>query len=503
MDVRERVGIHPVRILAVAAALTAAVTAAGCGRAPDAGTSPDRLAPLRLSGTGSSGSGVDTAAGRSAVDGTGSRPGLLPRVRYRLAGPLPEGPADAAVHRPRGGELAEAAGRLAEALRVGAAVRSNPKGWSAQGRAGVLRVARDTGAWTFLRHGRGFCPPVPADPADAGRGDAVVSCAAATHMPAPVPAGAALAVARPVLAAAGLGALTPTVQPGSPTIVRVDPVVAGLPTAGYGTEVGVDKVGVSWAHGWLGHAESGRRYPIVSAQRAFAGLVGDRAVEPLIACDTVPAADPRPGAPKQRGLAPPDQRPGGPCPIVTRTVTGARLGLLLAYSPDGPLLVPAWHFVVERAPDPVVQIAVDPRFLADAGGPGGSGGGSGGSGGSAKPAPQPTRTVPPQPSRTTPAVPTRTVAARVASVTSVAGGWALEVRAAGGGPCGTWWQATATESRHTVTITLRAHQPTEGAHTCELPDPQAAVKLTTPLGARAVLDALTGRPVRVTTGAAR
>ena len=107
----------------------------------------------------------------------------------------------------------------------------------------------------------------------------------------------------------------------------------------------------------------------MTAREAWDDLVRTPLPMPLVACPESPpeAVDPVPC--------------GGPV-----TVTGARLGLSLQETDDGPMLVPAWLFTVEKSMHPLVQLAVEPRLLTPSEG-GGAGGSSGSTGSAVPPAP--------------------------------------------------------------------------------------------------------------------
>jgi hypothetical protein len=142
--------------------------------------------------------------------------------------------------------------------------------------------------------------------------------------------------------------------------VSVDPSVDGLTVSGFGTMVEVGPKGVAMAGGWLSPTEHALKavgtYPLRTAHDAFVGL-GLLPV-PEIACMV-----------------------GKPCPWTDPvTITGATYGLMAAWE-DGtrPLLVPAWDFTVAAGGTPVVQGALDPKYVVNGrspGGPGTSGSGS-------------------------------------------------------------------------------------------------------------------------------
>ena len=156
--------------------------------------------------------------------------------------------------------------------------------------------------------------------------------------PTPAP-GVIRSAAAPVLAALGLTDTTVTVttSPGS-GLVRADPVVDGLPTDGYPTALHFDGAArLTFANGWLATPRQGARYSLATAGDTLEDM--DLPV-PAMMCD--------------------------PCPPTTgpATITGARLGLALRHDDqDRPLLVPAWFYRLDGSDQPLVLIAVEPRFL--------------------------------------------------------------------------------------------------------------------------------------------
>lgn len=175
----------------------------------------------------------------------------------------------------------------------------------------------------------------------------------ARDCPAPAPGGTGdpLAVAQPVLDAAGLGDERADVErpsgAGGTAIVRVDPKVNGLPTDGWSTWLEVSGSEIVSAQGWLATAERGPAYPVVSARTAYEEFVRTPHPMPMIACP-----EPAPQDGDQRLMC------GGPV-----VVTGAEFGLSVQSSDDGPVLVPSWLFSVQGSSAPVVQVAVEPRLV--------------------------------------------------------------------------------------------------------------------------------------------
>lgn len=146
----------------------------------------------------------------------------------------------------------------------------------------------------------------------------------------------ALAAARPVLSALGLGTAPTQVQrmPGQVQVIA-DPVLDGLPTTGFETRLMVDAHRqLTGGTGWLGTPTAGQEYPLISAAAALAGL-------------------PWPATGVHCG--------GTTCP--RPEVVDARLGLALRWDTSGrPVLVPAWIYQMHGQSAPLVAIAVDPRY---------------------------------------------------------------------------------------------------------------------------------------------
>src|SRR5207342_622001 len=137
--------------------------------------------------------------------------------------------------------------------------------------------------------------------------------------------------------------------------VQVDPEVDGLPTTGFGTTLVVATGAVDSGAGWLATTARGPAYPLVTAREAWEALIRTPLPMPLVACPE------------------PAPEPVDPVPCGGRViVTGAHLGLSLQQTDEGPMLLPAWLFTVEKSLHPLVQLAVQPRLLelSDGGGAG-------------------------------------------------------------------------------------------------------------------------------------
>jgi hypothetical protein len=277
--------------------------------------------------------------------------------------------------------------------------------------------------------------------------------------------------------------------PGSPSAaVVVDPVVAGLPTAGVRTVVDVDDDGILGALGRLGDPDEGPAYPILSAQKAFDRLAALPVPLPAIACPE--SVDGQPN----------------PCPTPTPvSVTGATLGLTLAYDAGDPVLVPAWLFDVAGSDEPLAMVAVVDEFITDpVGGDdptsgGGSSGGEPGSGGAtdtpvAPPSdpgltPDPGLSPEPVPGGEPLSAPVEKAILDGRTLTLV--GW--------GGACAEY-AAVADESADAVKVQIVGKSTIGPDQACieialEL---RLEVTLAAPLGDREVIDATTGARVPVT-----
>jgi hypothetical protein len=486
----------------LAGGVAAALALAACGTQV-AGSGGDGSPPvLHIGSRAVPAAGADAATGKGGGTSSG----------YQLGGDLPDGPSSAPTARfDTGGSLDDVA-RLSAALGLTAKPVAHDYGWVVTDGDGVLRVRKDgAGAWSFSR-ATGDCQAYGIDvdhPASAAYDG--VACASATTpgtKPPAAPSSAdALAAAAPVIAAAGVDASPKALGDngiGARTVVA-DPSVAGLPTAGLRTSVDVSTDGVTGAFGYLGDAAASDVYPLLSAQKVFDSLVAMPRAMPLIAC-------PEP-APGDESAAPvPDvcASPYDPKPI---SITGAVLGLSLAFDGDEPVLVPSWLFSVEGWDDPLVAVAVDDAFLADPEPGTGTGGGSvppgtggeepppvdePGAGSSGEPgsggveptdpglSPEPVPSGPAQPGVEQPAVDRAIVSgADIALIF-----W--------GGVCSEY-AASAEETATTVTVSVVGRSTLGPDQACiEIAkESKASITLAAPLGDRALIDAATGRPITV------
>jgi hypothetical protein len=435
---------------------------------------------------------------------------------YQLGGDLPSGPSSAPVARFRdGGDLDDVA-RLASALGLRAKPVAHAYGWVVSDGDGVLRVRKDgAGAWSYSRR-TGDCLAYGIDvdnPSSTGY-DGVACAVAAGPGTAPpdAPSGAdALAAAAPLLAAAGLDAAPRALGDNGlgARMVVADPVVDGLRTAGLRTSIDVAADGITGAFGFLAAAEPGDVYPLLPAQDVFDSLVAMPRAMPAIACpEPAPGTDP--------GSVPDVcASPWNPEPI---TITGAVLGLSLAFDGDEPVLVPASLFSVEGWDDPLVAIAVDDAFLADPEPGTGTGGGSvppgageepppvdepgagsspgdPGSGGGVEPtdpglSPEPVPSGPDQPGAEMPAVDR----ALVSGADIVLVFW--------GGVCSEYSATVVEEGAGSVTVSVVGRSTLGPDQACiEIAkEYRTEVTLSAPLGDRSLIDAATGEPIRVARG---
>ena len=465
-----------------AGALATVLTLTACG-SEVAGSGSGDLPLLRI------GTGAYAGDARGAAAGA-TGPGA---DNYPLSGALPTGPATSTVARFGTAQVpASDVSSLATALGLDGTPVRHAHGWELTTRDGVLQVRDGGTAWSFAR-GSGQCPAYSVDVDQAGGvngvGCAVTSGPGSTPAPAtPVPSDAATrAAADPVLAAVGLDTSLATVLPAvsgyGVRTLALDPVVDGRPTAGARTIVDVDHLGVLGAMGVLATPTVGDAYPIITAAAALDLLRSMPQPEIAIACAI-----------------------GQKCPGVgPKVVTGARLGLTMAYDGSSPVLVPAWLFSIKGSDDPTPVIAVDPRYLADpeslgSGGgsavppvPGSSGGGSGSSPGSSG---APDSPVPVPPGDSSGVVPGTPSLIPVENVALGKDGRTL-VLGATGGVCDTYL-GRAVESSTSITVSIVAGPP-QPDRVCAAVAREftVTVVLAAPWGDRTVVDAVTGRTLPV------
>ncbi|WP_328387341.1 hypothetical protein OHS81_27140 [Streptomyces sp. NBC_00400] len=324
-------------------------------------------------------------------------------AKYRAVKKLPGGPASAPVYRPKGEISRESVERLAKALDVSGKVRSEGTSWKAGGltrdaRSPVLEVKKSgSGAWTYSQYGTpgGTNCALPASP-KGGKGQDQADGAAPSGRPgcpsyrgggdvtteddskgAVSPEKAEKAV-RPVLKALGqenarldAGGLSGAVR-----IVSANPVLGGLPTYGWQSDLQVGSDGqVVGGSGQLANPAKGAVYPVLDAGKTLDRLNEGGGRKPA-SCPSMPGdkggKDDKGG--KGGGIAPCE-----PAPTKAQQpseVTGAVFGLSVQYVDGGQALVPSWLYKVRQpgtgsGPDATSTIAhpaVNPKYLAHRGG---------------------------------------------------------------------------------------------------------------------------------------
>lgn len=509
----------PLAVAGVAAAVLVAggggayVTTAVTGGAP-AGASRHDPAPLVLTGgRGGPGEADDDGTGSGV---TGSPP--APDGRYTAVEPLPHGPGSAPVYLPRGQVTKDAVEKLAASLGVPGAVTLDHGLWKVRGAADggpSLQVDRDApGTWSYARYGRtAHCePPTGPDPDAAsctsgpadggpGRGDGILPSEQRVRQ-----------VVAPVLAALGLSSARTDARrtTGAVRVVDADPVVGGLPTSGWRTELRVGSDGrLSTASGLMGPLSKGDTYPVVGADEALKDLdasAGTGADHGIAGCPTVV-----PMAPSGRiDASPPGDSASGPItgpvtgPITGSAdaglphtlpcvpgaarpweVRGAVLGLSARFVSGSRALVPSWLFDVAQPGVPVTHVvsqpAVDPRYVRQE---------------------APAATTPPGDPQmpVDPGGPGRSTGRQSMKVASYAVRGKTLLLRFWGGVCSDY-SASATESGRTVSVRVTGTRKDPGRICVMLAESfTREVRLDGPLGDRTVVDLSDGEPVRPSEG---
>ncbi|WP_010471130.1 hypothetical protein [Streptomyces somaliensis] len=316
------------------------------------------------------GGGADTPRAGAPADGRGGGPALSPSPggtspgiapgepdpsggeRYRVGGALPKAPETAHAYRAQGKTTAADAARLAKALGFAGAPVKGPVGWRVgpekDGWGPSLDVY-ESGDWRYEAQGPATddCPKgkrCRTDPTAGG----------------PVSDEAARRAAAPLVKALGLtdAALSSEAR-GSTRLVTADPRVGGLPTRSWETRFTVDAGGgVVLAEGRLAGLARGGAYPVISAEQAVRelnatvrahwpkGATADCATSVPLEGAGVRTAD-RPGADPSGPCEPRTDLPKPPREAVT-TIRTAVLGLSSAVGRTGEALVPTWLFEGER-----------------------------------------------------------------------------------------------------------------------------------------------------------
>ncbi|WP_405410294.1 hypothetical protein [Streptomyces decoyicus] len=381
----------------VVASMAAAVLLAGGGAAYWASSASSGEG----SGAGSAAAGDPPPLALDGYAGGGSIAAGEPNpqgAKYRAVKKLPGGPASAPVYRPKGEISRESVERLAKALDVSGKVRSEGASWKVGGltrdaRSPVLEVKKSgSGAWTYSQYGTpgGTNCALPASPkggtgqdkgdgaAPSGRpgcpsyrgGGDVTTEDDSSGKGAVSPKKAEQAV-RPVLKALGqenarldAGGLSGAVR-----IVSANPVLGGLPTYGWQSDIQVGSDGqVVGGSGQLANPVKGADYPVLSAGKTLDRLNSGDGRTPA-GCPSTPAGkDGKSG--KGDGIAPCEPAPTkGQQPT---EVTGAVFGLSVQYVDGSQALVPSWLYTVRQpgagsgpdAASTVAHPAVNPKYLA-------------------------------------------------------------------------------------------------------------------------------------------
>ncbi|MCL7378894.1 hypothetical protein M1203_18625 [Streptomyces sp. 35G-GA-8] len=496
---RPRLRRSPLAIATVAAAVLIAggggayFATSASGDATDGGSGAagsGKPPPLALDGA-ASGSGTGSVAGTGPSEPPGIAPGEPDPsgVTYRAKGALPDGPATARVYRTNGEVAAADVARLAGALGVAGAPRSDGTVWKVgtekDGSGPLLRVDKQApGTWTFERYGPSGgdnCLKGKSCPSMGGAGGSgSVAGTGGDGRAEAVSEAAAKRAAAPVLKSLGQdqAALDARQLMGAIRVVNADPVVGGLPTHGWSTGIQVDANGhVTGGTGQLTAPEESDSYPVIGADEALKELnaPGDATGGGIGGCATpAPLEEPLEKG-TSKGTSSEGGNPAAPClpksapnpePLV---VEKAVFGLAMRSVDGRGALVPSWLFEVapggDALPYTVAHPAVAPEFLA-------------------KPKPPQSR---PQPSEESPG-------GRVQRVTSyTAEGRTLTLHFSGG-MCSTY-TPSADESGTAVKVRLTEFSEPGTVCVAMAKVMTAKVTLDKPLGDRRVIEATTGDPL--------
>ncbi|MFF8956959.1 hypothetical protein [Streptomyces sp. NPDC014894] len=444
------------------------------------------------------------------------------RVLYEASGELPAGPERAPVYRATGTVSADEAARLAEALKLPGAPRSAGQEWTigsgGDGTEPLLRITEAApGAWTYVLSPRGD---------DCHRGkDCPEGDGGASDTGAPPSERAAKEAAAPVLKALGQAdaRLDARQTIGSVRVVNADPVVGGLPTYGWSTDLQIGADGrVVRAAGNLKQPEKGDEYPVLSAadtlDRLNAGPggdgdstahtpgcaprlpgAGDSGAQVPCGPEACASAAPLKGAEQStertaeqsngqstgqntgrnaKAEANPCRGGTSPVPPSARKkveVTEASFALSSQFSDGRQTLVPSWLFRAEpRGGMPaytVVEPAVEPSYLREP----------------SVPPKEPTVPQDPPPSETPSSGDSRILSYSAEGRSLTVAFW--------GGVCGEY-RATASESGDRVTVRIVEPELKPGENCIALAkEIKKTVTLAKPLGNREVVDADSGKRV--------
>ncbi|MEU3752100.1 hypothetical protein AB0H17_04935 [Streptomyces olivoreticuli] len=487
--------------LAVASVATAVLLAGG-GGAYWASTAADGTDSKASGGPGGDGSppplvldGYRTGGGSSQGIAVGEPD---PHgVRYRAEGRLPDGPRKAPVYAPGGQVGADEVASLAKALSVQGAPRLEQGVWRVGGAPGsdepTLQVKQQgPGDWSFSRYGApgGGCVHPPGSGPEKGPDKGLDKGLVSPAMNCPQYRGIAPGDARAVTQEKAKNAAAPVLKAlgqsdakldahqtfGAVRAVRADPVVDGTPTYGRQTtlEVGSDAQLVKGA-GQLQAPVKGAEYPLINATDALKELNKHSGPGQPVAIGGCASAVP--AAPDASAPCPPESVKAGGEPAVVRS---ASFALAQLYVRGRETLVPSWVFQVrmtgstdQEATVPVVQPAVDPKFLA---------------------APS----APPSAPNGAPATGSpKSTPARVYSYDQDGRNLVLHFW---GGVCDTY-AASAEQSSQAVTVKVVGTEKQPGRMCVMMAERfERTVTLDRPLDGRKVVDAVTGDPVPAAQG---
>lgn len=357
----------------VAVVVAVVVVVSGVGR-----NGPSHPPVLHLTSVAGGSLGLSARPAAGVSNKGGDPGGRASGSGWQLVGTLPAGPSSGRVHLlPARVTTRAVVSALARALGMSGEPQHLKSGWYVVSGTTELSVSELAGRhWTYSNHGcvaepvldpqtgtacavAKSAPPIQAMPDTSGTpgGSGLNPAPTATSPapiaePQPVPENVARSVARPVLEAVGVNPDAARVDTaGGQRSVVFSPEVAGSTVLGLETRVSVDERGqIVDTNGWLAIPTAAATYPLISARQGYDQL--RQQPQPLM----------------ELGMAPCRIVPGtsGCAPTPDRVVTGATLGLTLAYNTDrGILLVPAWLFHLRGESTPLAVVAVDRAFLGE------------------------------------------------------------------------------------------------------------------------------------------
>ncbi|WP_225850822.1 hypothetical protein [Streptomyces sp. HPF1205] len=341
-------------------------------------------------------------------------------------------------------------------------------------------------------------PSAVATPAPAPRNTVITYTAkAADPAEPPVSEAKAMSVAAPVLAELGLsGARTDASRTLGPMrTVTADPVVGGLPTSGWSTQLEIGHDGkLDEGYGRLAPLTAGGTYPVDGAAAAFKRLGAESAATATVCSAPVPSAT-HPSDDKKLPLSRPCMSAGSPR---TMEVRGAAFGLSAQFMSGTQELVPSWLFDVAPSGVRTTSVVAEPAVPAAdlSGGSAGTEPGQSGPGRSA-PGRTPSPGVNPGgPDMPGPAMPSDPRAPLHVKPTGYRASGTTLTLTFFGGVCDTY-KATADESATQVRVNVTA-TPKPSVRVCPMIARSftVSVQLKQPLGDRTVVNAQDGRPVK-------